>query len=754
MPPRIHRSGLIIPAGARTLGDFAIAGPSPWIDPSNSKYGADPTGATLSTLALQHAINDAVSLGIGTLYIAGNYLSGPLTGGSGIKIFGPGTIKLANGSNQPLLTLTNATNFSLRGVTLDGNGTNQTGYIAGNLYLNGCSAFDLEGIKSKNALNNEIYLQQCYDFEVTHTRIENFVNGIYLDGSYKGSVRGVTGYGTGTAGNSGPAVTVDGVTNSACKINVSDVNVDTCNGAVFMASAYDCHAENLACTNVMDIGADLEWCTDCTIDGFEFDGALAGYYPTGVNIGDSYRCGVANGNVRELKIGVDIQGRSNVVTVENVRTYQNGAIQAWHDFRIYQYPDVPSGNDAHLLNTDATTNYDSIVLINCISVNSAPTQAAFSCVNDGGATNQYGVTLIGCEVRDGQGDGFSVGLDHVRLIGCKVKKTAGYGYVLSGVDATKITDCVAIDCAKGPALITSGYTGSAGPWPTGPVTNTKFDSFTAIAETVTNAYAIVEDATAAHDRNIAWDLDARGMTQGAFQTSGPLSGVNRLIGGGLDIHGIGSPSAPTVTPTGGTGTTTYSYQIVAYDAKGNETTGSVTTTITNGVATLSGTEYNAISWTALPGAAMYRVIRTAGGPSQGAIALTGALSLNDTGIAATGFSGVPIDQTGNTSLNGTFTSLLNLPLQIGTLAVNSTTPSVNGSPIYKSANTAATSITNFGYGTVGQELTVQFGDANTTLVNGANISLAGAVNFTGAIGNIIHFWYDGTVWHEMYRRTT
>jgi len=77
-----------------------------------------------------------------------------------------------------------------------------------------------------------------------------------------------------------------------------------------------------------------------------------------------------------------------------------------------------------------------------------------------------------------------------------------------------------------------------------------------------------------------------------------------------------------------------------------------------------------------------------------------------------------------------------------------TTPDVSAGNKFLTANTGATSITNFDLGHETQEIVIHFGDANTTLVNGATLNLQGAVNFTGATGNSITLIKRGTVWYE------
>ncbi|MHB1701134.1 MAG: hypothetical protein ACYCSN_13570 [Acidobacteriaceae bacterium] len=88
------------------------------------------------------------------------------------------------------------------------------------------------------------------------------------------------------------------------------------------------------------------------------------------------------------------------------------------------------------------------------------------------------------------------------------------------------------------------------------------------------------------------------------------------------------------------------------------------------------------------------------------------------------------------------------------IASGTTTPTTqNVGWVLKTANTVATTITNFLDGYSGQELKLIFGDALTTIANNATISLAGGANFTGAVGNMIAFLFDGAVWQEQYRRT-
>jgi hypothetical protein len=67
-----------------------------------------------------------------------------------------------------------------------------------------------------------------------------------------------------------------------------------------------------------------------------------------------------------------------------------------------------------------------------------------------------------------------------------------------------------------------------------------------------------------------------------------------------------TPTGLTVTPTGTTGTTSYSYRVSAVNAIG-ETLACVSVATTTGNATLSATNYNAITWSAVSGATGYNI---------------------------------------------------------------------------------------------------------------------------------------------------
>jgi hypothetical protein len=80
-----------------------------------------------------------------------------------------------------------------------------------------------------------------------------------------------------------------------------------------------------------------------------------------------------------------------------------------------------------------------------------------------------------------------------------------------------------------------------------------------------------------------------------------------------------------------------------------------------------------------------------------------------------------------------------------------TTPSVRQGNIFSVANTGATSVTAFDDAEVGQTITLIFADANTTIVDGANLHLSGGANFVSSADDVLVLVYDGTSWYEVSR---
>lgn len=107
-----------------------------------------------------------------------------------------------------------------------------------------------------------------------------------------------------------------------------------------------------------------------------------------------------------------------------------------------------------------------------------------------------------------------------------------------------------------------------------------------------------------------------------------------------DLPPLTAPSAPTVTPNGTPGATTWTYKIVAKKVPTSQFSAASSGGATLiGNATLSATNYNRIAWSAVTDANQYDIYRTiAGGTpaTTGLIGSTNNIFFNDTGVAGDG----------------------------------------------------------------------------------------------------------------------
>lgn len=128
-----------------------------------------------------------------------------------------------------------------------------------------------------------------------------------------------------------------------------------------------------------------------------------------------------------------------------------------------------------------------------------------------------------------------------------------------------------------------------------------------------------------------------------------------------DTGPIDNLSAPTVSVTniGSTGATTYGYRVSAYNAVG-ETLASSTVTTTTGNASLTGSNYNRISWTRVLNATGYKVYGRTSGSELLMATVTTANHFDDTG-AVTPSGALPSSNT--TGYSSTRTSLGTLMAQ-------------------------------------------------------------------------------------------
>ncbi|MBT9174601.1 MAG: hypothetical protein DDT22_00261 [candidate division WS2 bacterium] len=175
----------------------------------------------------------------------------------------------------------------------------------------------------------------------------------------------------------------------------------------------------------------------------------------------------------------------------------------------------------------------------------------------------------------------------------------------------------------------------------------------------------------ASDGNIIIGATTPAMPATRLHVVGTTRGV-----GGAQILSLPTPGAPTVTPQGTTGTTTWGYRITARSSVG-ETLASTAGIATTGNAILSLTNFNRITWTAVFGAVDYRIYRTTAGGTPSTTGLIGTVTLltfDDTGLVAT--TAVPtIDSSVNVGI-GTMTPAVGNRLEVhdGHIVNTMTTP--------------------------------------------------------------------------------
>ena len=144
------------------------------------------------------------------------------------------------------------------------------------------------------------------------------------------------------------------------------------------------------------------------------------------------------------------------------------------------------------------------------------------------------------------------------------------------------------------------------------------------------------------------------MVGESFGLSGDA--INRITGT-VGLHGAGkyttpsgvtipgplaTPAAPTVTPQGAAGVTTYSYFVVAKDGNGKRTVASPVGTTNTGNAALDGVNFNRITWAAVSGAVSYDVLKT---NTNTFLGTTTGTQLDDTGQATAVYAPATANET-------------------------------------------------------------------------------------------------------------
>lgn len=209
-----------------------------------------------------------------------------------------------------------------------------------------------------------------------------------------------------------------------------------------------------------------------------------------------------------------------------------------------------------------------------------------------------------------------------------------------------------------------------------------------------------------------------------LNTTTPTAGLHQL-GGGVLLAQLASAGAPTVTPQGTVGSTTYRYYVVAKDGAGNKTLTSAVGQTTTGNAILDATNFNRVAWTAVAGAESYDLLREDAGVKK-FLATVSTTTYDDTGaVVLTAYTEAVYNATGNLALSGRI--IMSSDVELYRSAAETAT--LKGSGIIRRAfaNTGGTLLSlindnatyqqtfNVAFANASKHITVQGGSATTAM---------------------------------------
>ncbi len=170
--------------------------------------------------------------------------------------------------------------------------------------------------------------------------------------------------------------------------------------------------------------------------------------------------------------------------------------------------------------------------------------------------------------------------------------------------------------------------------------------------------------------------------------------------------------------TAPTAATTYAYSLQACLADGTCNAAGAASSTAAGVLILSAYNLNRLSWSAVSGAASYKIRRDVGGASTGVIWSGTALTVDDTGLAGDGSAKPTTDGTGTLTGRGVLARTSTVAMGTGTA-----TATIGGT-LYVTTTPATTT------GTTEQTLATYTMPANTMATNGRGVRIT--ASFTHA----------------------
>ena len=255
---------------------------------------------------------------------------------------------------------------------------------------------------------------------------------------------------------------------------------------------------------------------------------------------------------------------------------------------------------------------------------------------------------------------------------------------------------------------------------------------------------------------------ASGVTGGVVSLIGGVG--TSAAGGGLNLTAGAGTSGGNAGLTGGTGSagTGGTVNITSGGGSSNNNAGDITLSTANGSGTGDGGDIFLTTGTGSPvgevkvnGAGGLRLnnnifvgSKSSGGTDMNLIGMNASNQV-DVGDSAFDVVNLRTSQIANSRVQ--VLGALRFAAEL-TFTDADTTPSIAGRNIFVEANTGATSITTFDDGQPGQIIHIRFTTANTTLVDGATLQLAGSANFVGSADDVITLWFGGdNIWREVSR---
>ena len=139
-------------------------------------WGARCDGSSDDTLALQRAID--AGAGDAVTFPAGVCSTGPLRLPADTHLAGPGSLRLRDAMEGPLLSAWQVRRIRIEQMTLDGNGDRQSGLFSSVIRFRQVADFQLRGSTIRNARVHGVWLDDgCRDFTISGNRLENFAIG-------------------------------------------------------------------------------------------------------------------------------------------------------------------------------------------------------------------------------------------------------------------------------------------------------------------------------------------------------------------------------------------------------------------------------------------------------------------------------------------------------------------------------------------------------------------------------------------------